>query len=95
MEKSYKSVNGELVEYSPEEYAQANIDEQNFLTITLPRQIRKERNKLLAESDWTQVADIPFTVEQKQAWVTYRQALRDITKQEGFPTNVVFPKQPQ
>ena len=53
--------------------------------------VRSERNSLLASSDWTQVADAPVD---KTAWATYRQALRDITSQEGFPFNVVFPTPP-
>jgi hypothetical protein len=52
---------------------------------------RIERNARLAESDWTQVADAPVD---KAAWATYRQALRDITEQDGFPVNVEFPAEP-
>lgn len=53
--------------------------------------VRAERNKLLAESDWTQVADAPVD---KAAWATYRQALRDISAQEGFPWEVQWPQMP-
>ena len=42
--------------------------------------LRAERNMRLAECDWTQTADAPFTDEKKAEWATYRQALRDITK---------------
>ena len=42
--------------------------------------LRAERNMRLAECDWTQTVDAPFTDEKKAEWVTYRQALRDITK---------------
>jgi hypothetical protein len=52
---------------------------------------RKRRNKLLSASDWTQVADAPVD---KAAWATYRQALRDISAQAGFPATVVWPTQP-
>ena len=41
-------------------------------------ELRKIRNALLRESDWTQVNDSPLTDEQKQAWATYRQILRDL-----------------
>lgn len=44
--------------------------------------IRAERNTLLIETDWTQVADAPVD---QDAWATYRQALRDITAHENFP----------
>lgn len=53
--------------------------------------VRAERNRLLAECDWTQVADAPVD---KEAWAAYRQALRDITAQEGFPESVVYPEKP-
>ena len=54
-------------------------------------EVRNQRNQLLKDSDWTQVADAPVD---KIAWATYRQALRDVTAQEGFPFNVVFPIPP-
>ena len=53
---------------------------------------RKKRNKLLSASDWTQVTDA--AVDQA-AWATYRQELRDIPQQEGFPDAVVWPAQPE
>lgn len=49
------------------------------------------RNRLLSESDWTQLLDV--NVNQK-AWKKYRQSLRDITKQEGFPFFVQWPEKP-
>ncbi len=94
MEKLYKNVDGVEVEYSAEDYAQAEIDKQYSLQTILPNRIRDQRNKLLAKSDWTQFVDSPLTSEQKQAWALYRQELRDITNQTGFPTDVVFPEQP-
>ena len=53
--------------------------------------VRKTRGDKLAQSDWTQVADAPVD---KEAWATYRQALRDITTQEGFPWSVTWPDAP-
>jgi len=53
--------------------------------------IRFKRNQLLKDSDWTQVADAPVD---KEAWATYRQELRDITSQTGFPDNIIFPSPP-
>jgi hypothetical protein len=50
--------------------------------------IRAERNKLLAESDWTQLPDASADAA---AWATYRQALRDITTQAN-PFNIVWPE---
>ena len=54
--------------------------------------VKDERNRRLTATDWTQLPDVPQTVKDK--WSVYRQALRDITKQEGYPKNVVWPEQP-
>lgn len=53
--------------------------------------IRQQRSMLLYQTDYTQVADSPV---EKQSWADYRQALRDVTNQEGFPFNVIWPEQP-
>lgn len=39
--------------------------------------MRAQRDAFLAASDWTQTLDAPLTDEQRAAWATYRQALRD------------------
>lgn len=57
--------------------------------------IKKQRQMLLLSSDWTQLPNNPLTSEQQAAWATYRQQLRDITSQSGYPTNVVWPIQPE
>ena len=54
-------------------------------------EIRKKRNDLLRESDWTQMADSPLGEEEKKAWAEYRKALRDLPESEGFPEDVMFP----
>lgn len=92
MEKLYKSVNGVKMEFSPEDYAQYELDRIEYETNTLPREIRTERNRLIAESDWTQAKDIPDSVS--AVWAAYRQALRDVPQQPGFPTNVTWPIRP-
>ena len=55
------------------------------------KNVRATRDAKLAECDWTQVADAPVD---KAVWATYRQALRDITTQEGFPWTVTYPDKP-
>jgi len=50
--------------------------------------VRAERNGKLSASDWTQVADTPADAE---VWATYRQALRDITRQAN-PFNITWPQ---
>lgn len=53
--------------------------------------VRTQRGEKLKDSDWTQVADAPVD---QAAWATYRQALRDISTQEGFPWTINWPEQP-
>lgn len=60
-------------------------------TATKASEVRVDRNQRLANCDWTQLSDAPVD---KNIWVTYRQQLRDITKQTGFPWNITWPEQP-
>jgi len=64
-------------------------------TESLAYNARALRSRLLAASDWTQVADSPLTAESRAAWAAYRQALRDITQQATFPQEIIWPTQPQ
>ena len=56
------------------------------------KNVRDDRNRRLAQCDWTQGKDIPDSVS--QPWATYRQALRDVPAQAGFPWDVQWPTQP-
>ena len=59
------------------------------------KSVRATRDAKLAECDWTQVADALLDAPvDKAVWATYRQALRDITAQEGFPWTVTWPDAP-
>lgn len=58
----------------------------------LEAQIREQRNKLLSESDWTQIPDNPLSQSERESWATYRKQLRDIPEQTGFPTNITWPE---
>jgi beta-glucosidase/6-phospho-beta-glucosidase/beta-galactosidase len=58
-------------------------------------QIRLERNKALARTDWTQVPDSPLSPEKKQQWAVYRQGLRDMLNNVTDPAGVVWPVQPK
>jgi hypothetical protein len=53
--------------------------------------VRNSRTEMLKDCDWTQLAD---STADKTAWATYRQALRDVTTQTGFPWTVTWPTQP-
>lgn len=63
-------------------------------TSEIEANVRSQRNKALSSSDWTQMADSPLTDAQKTEWATYRQSLRDITDQSGFPSSVTWPNSP-
>lgn len=54
-------------------------------------EVRAERNQRLASCDWTQLQDAPVD---HTIWAYYRQQLRDITDQPGFPTDVIWPSPP-
>jgi len=53
--------------------------------------IKRVRNELLTACDWTQLPDAVLTVEEKEAWVIYRQKLRDIPQNYQLPEDVIFP----
>tara|TARA_R110000868_G_scaffold59896_1_gene183649 strand:+ start:902 stop:1186 length:285 start_codon:yes stop_codon:yes gene_type:complete len=55
-------------------------------------EVRAERNAKLALTDWTQTVDAPQATKDKYA--TYRQTLRDVPAQNGFPNTVVWPDAP-
>lgn len=68
---------------------QWEFNRDNWLTLC----VRPERNRLLLNSDWTQLADAPLSAEEKAAWATYRQTLRDLppaAQYEGF----LWPEEP-
>jgi hypothetical protein len=56
--------------------------------------IRFNRNKLLADSDWTQLPDSPLSTSVKAQWATYRQTLRDLTDNVDSNGQVTFPTEP-
>lgn len=82
--------------YTDEEGVTVTADEQmaayrQRIDDEVAERVRAERNKKLADSDWTQLAD---STADTAAWGTYRQALRDVPSQDGFPHNVTWPTEP-
>ena len=77
----------EVVELDPE-IAQANQEIKNNQAA---ENVRLQRNRLLSDSDWTQLPDAPVD---SALWASYRQQLRDITAQTGFPLEVTWPQPP-
>lgn len=89
----HKIVDGVRVDLTAEEIAEFEARQAEWEASApdrLANNIREQRNELLAETDWWVLPDRTATQEQ----LDYRQALRDITTQEGFPETVVFPTKP-
>lgn len=61
-------------------------------TAAIARDMRAERDRRLTACDWTQLPDVPAATG--AAWAAYRQALRDITDQPGWPTDITWPTPP-
>lgn len=80
------------------------VDPKSLMTSDqLAAQVRFERDALVAGSDWIMSRHVDelalggavtLTAAQYQAWLQYRQALRDMTKQTGFPKTVTWPSAP-
>lgn len=83
----YDGTLGKEIEIEVDNQEDPNF-EQNIINLK-----KANRNTLLENSDWTMVADNQLTDEQKSEASTYRQALRDLPDQEGFP-DVEFPAKP-
>lgn len=86
-ENVYDASLGKFVEIEVDNREDPNAEEN------LLQSKKQERTALLKESDWTTSTDSPLTDEQKAEAVTYRQALRDLPAQNGFP-NIAFPTKP-
>lgn len=78
----------ELVALTDEEKAQQEAEKAAQMASVA----REQRNRLLSDCDWTQLSDFPGL--DKGAWAEYRQKLRDITKQSGFPADIAWPTTP-
>lgn len=55
---------------------------------------RNQRERLLRECDWTALTDVPMAADLRAYWAAYRQDLRDITEQPGFPGAITWPAPP-
>jgi hypothetical protein len=87
-------IDGVLVQFTDAEESEQDAREAEYLASENDRvafRLRAERNQLLTASDWTQVIDAPVD---QAAWAAYRQALRDLPQQAGFPTTITWPVKP-
>lgn len=85
---------GEIVQipYTTEEQAEYDTKKASWAAGANDRkaaEVRAERNTKLAATDWTQITD---ATADKATWATYRQALRDIPAQTGFPWTITWPE---
>ena len=85
-----KMVNGVLVAMTDAEIAAANAERDDYVNNLLPTDVRNQRDSLLAATDWTALSDVTMSSEM----TAYRQALRDIPSQAGFPASVTWPTKP-
>lgn len=88
-----KYVDGIITEMTADEVAQHQADINLWAAGANDRaaaEVREKRNSLIAETDYLALSDNTMTSEMQ----TYRQALRDIPSQAGFPTNVTWPIKP-
>ena len=69
-------------------------DEINDLNKQQADGVRSQRNAKLADCDWTQLPDAPLDADAKLAWQLYRETLRMVPEQAGFPWNVEWPPVP-
>lgn len=73
---NFAFVNGKVVQF------EKPVDNQLIIT-----QNKLKRNGLLLQSDWTQLPDVDLTTAQKDSWIVYRQALRDMTQDDFLSGN--------
>lgn len=90
--------NGEAVEIpsKPDQYSVFDFTTKQWVqdeTMAVS-DVSSKRQRLLYASDWTQLPTYSLTTAQQAAWATYRQELRDIPSQTGYPFNVVWPVAP-
>ena len=93
----YKMVNGETIQLTEEEEAELDAREKAWTDDAPARRmslLRHQRNQILAQTDWMGNSDVTMSAD----WKTYRQALRDITKQtpaDDTLSNITWPKKPE
>jgi hypothetical protein len=93
-------VNGEVIPLPPKPSTGAYVFDyfkKEWVEDTQEQEseVLTKRNFLLQQSDWTQIPNNPLTPEVQNEWAVYRQELRDVTSQSGYPFNVIWPTPPQ
>ena len=86
-----EQINGKW--YTKYSVFEMGAEAKSALDASQAKNIRSERDRLIAETDWSQGKDIADSVSAK--YTTYRQALRDVPTQTGFPWDVQWPTKPE
>lgn len=89
---AYKYEGGEVVKRTEEEI---EADREVIRQKNADREARALRDKLLAETDWTQTLDAPLSTASKEEFRVYRQALRDVPQQADYPNTIHWPVKPE
>lgn len=87
----------EIYKYLIGQYRSGKLKIKEFVENVefLKSDVRAQRNALLSETDYLVNNDYPISESDKKLIRKYRQALRDIPQQRGFPKNVVWPEKPK
>ena len=93
-------LSGVTMPYTDSNYAIAQTEAwQGEVTVEevpeTAEEIRAQRDKLRADTDWTQTLDAPIDAATRESMRTYRQALRDVPQQDGFPADIQWPELPE
>ena len=93
------TLSGVTMPYTNSNYAIAQAEAwQGEITVEeVPEtadEIRARRDRLLAATDWAVLPDSPLDAQSLEAVKTYRQALRDVPQQDGFPGTITWPEMP-
>ena len=91
-EPRYKVVNGEYIELTAEEIQELN-DRAAAADLDFSM-VRHQRDGMLRETDWTQIADASLGAHTAEEWAAYRQELRDLPAGFTKVSEVVFPDDP-
>jgi len=89
----FHNINGEQVQFTEAEETAWDAEEQAWADGANDRaaaQVREERDAKLSACDWRASSDVTMSDE----WRTYRQLLRDVPTQAGFPNSVTWPTEP-
>ena len=72
----------------------SDAERQSYQDEVLARSIRGQRDALLTQTDYVILPDAPYSDETQSNYRTYRQQLRDLPAQAGFPNNIIWPVKP-